>query len=112
MADPTRLRREVGLGGAALLGLGSMVGTGVFVSIGIAAGVAGPSLMAATVLAALVAAANGLSSAQLAAAHPVSGGTYEYGYLWLTPSFGFAAGWLFLLAKSASAATAALGFGG
>ncbi len=112
MADTTRLRREVGLGGAALLGLGSMVGTGVFVSIGIAAGVAGPSLMAATVLAALVAAANGLSSAQLAAAHPVSGGTYEYGYLWLTPSLGFAAGWLFLLAKSASAATAALGFGG
>ncbi len=112
MADPSRLRREVGLGGAALLGLGSMVGTGVFVSIGIAAGVAGPSLMAATVLAAFVAAANGLSSAQLAAAHPVSGGTYEYGYLWLSPSLGFAAGWLFLLAKSASAATAALGFGG
>lgn len=110
-ADGT-LKREVGLAGAILLGLGSMVGTGVFVSIGIAAGVAGPSLMAATVVAALIAAANGLSSAQLAAAHPVSGGTYEYGYLWLSPSFGFAAGWMFLLAKSASAATAALGFGG
>lgn len=106
------LRREVGLPGAILLGLGSMVGTGVFVSIGIAAGVAGPSLLAATVLAAAIAAANGLSSAQLAAAHPVSGGTYEYGYLWLSPAFGFAAGWMFLLAKSASAATAALGFGG
>jgi basic amino acid/polyamine antiporter, APA family len=106
------LKREVRLTGAILLGLGSMVGTGVFVSIGIAAGVAGPSLLAATVLAALVAAANGLSSAQLAAVHPVSGGTYEYGYLWLSPAFGFAAGWMFLLAKSASAATAALGFGG
>jgi APA family basic amino acid/polyamine antiporter len=107
-----QLRREVGLVGAILLGLGSMVGTGVFVSIGIAAGVAGPSLIAATLLAALVAAANGLSSAQLASAHPVSGGTYEYGYLWLSPAFGFTAGWMFLLAKSASAATAALGFGG
>lgn len=106
------LRREVGLAGAIFLGLGSMVGTGVFVSIGIAAGVAGPSLLAATLLAAFVASANGLSSAQLAAAHPVSGGTYEYGYLWLSPAFGFAAGWTFLLAKSASAATAALGFGG
>ncbi len=106
------LRREVGLAGAILLGLGSMVGTGVFVSIGIAAGVAGPSLIAATLLAAVVATANGLSSAQLAAANPVSGGTYEYGYLWLSPAFGFAAGWTFLLAKSASAATAALGFGG
>ncbi|HEY8479560.1 MAG TPA: amino acid permease, partial [Spirillospora sp.] len=72
------LRREVGLPGAVLLGLGAMVGTGVFVSIGLAAGVAGPALLAATLLAALVATANGLSSAQLAAAHPVSGGTYEY----------------------------------
>ena len=111
-SSDTGLRREVGLAGAVLLGLGSMVGTGVFVSIGIAAGVAGPSLLAATVLAALVATANGLASAQLAAAHPVSGGTYEYGYVWLSPAFGFTAGWMFLLAKSASAATAALGFGG
>lgn len=106
------LRREVGLPGAVLLGLGSMVGTGVFVSVGIAAGVAGPSVMAATLLAGLVATANGLSSAQLASAHPVSGGTYEYGYVWLSPVFGFAAGWMFMLAKSASAATAALGLSG
>jgi len=108
----TRLRREVGLTGAVLLGLGSMVGTGVFVSIGIAAGVAGPAVVAATLLAALVATANGLSSAQLAAAHPVSGGTYEYGYLWLSPALGFSAGWMFVLAKGASAATAALGLTG
>jgi basic amino acid/polyamine antiporter, APA family len=94
------------------LGLGSMIGTGVFVSVGIAAGVAGPLLLAATVLAALLAAANGLSSARLAAAHPVSGGTYEYGHRWLSPALGFSAGWMFLLAKSASAATAALGFSG
>jgi len=63
-------------------------------------------------LAALVATCNGLSSAQLAASHPVSGGTYEYGYRYLRPSLGFTAGWVFLLAKSASAATAALGFSG
>jgi len=107
-----RLRREVGLPGAVLLGLGSMVGTGVFVSVGIAAGVAGPAVLAATLLAALVAILNGLSSAQLAAAHPVSGGTYEYGYRWLSPVLGFSAGWTFLLAKTASAATAALGLSG
>ncbi|MEZ4750993.1 MAG: APC family permease [Bdellovibrionota bacterium] len=52
-----------------------------------------------------------LSSAELASAHPVSGGTYEYGYRYLSPAFGFAAGALFLVAKSASAATAALGLG-
>ena len=51
-----------------------------------------------------------MSSAQLAANHPVSGGTYEYGHRWLNPSLGFVAGWMFLCAKSASAATAALGF--
>jgi APA family basic amino acid/polyamine antiporter len=107
-----RLRREVGLPGAVLLGLGSMVGTGVFVSVGIAAGVAGPAVLASILLAALVAIVNGLSSAQLAAAHPVSGGTYEYGYRWLTPVLGFSAGWTFLLAKTASAATAALGLSG
>lgn len=109
---PAKLRRDVGLAGAVLLGLGSMVGTGVFVSVGIAAGVAGPSVIAATLLAAVVATANGLSSAQLASAHPVSGGTYEYGYVWLSPAFGFAAGWMFMLAKSASAGTAALGLSG
>jgi hypothetical protein len=49
------LRREVGLAGAVLLGLGSMVGTGVFVSVGIAAGIAGPAIIAATLLAALIA---------------------------------------------------------
>lgn len=115
MPEPTSspsLRRDLGLGGASLLGLGSMVGTGVFVSVGLAADVAGPMLLAATLLAALVATANGLSSAQLAALHPVSGGTYEYGYRWLTPGLGFTAGALFMLAKSASAATAALGFAG
>jgi APA family basic amino acid/polyamine antiporter len=106
------LQREMGLLGATMMGLGSVLGTGVFVSIGIAAGVAGPAVVLSIAVAALVAAGNGLSSAQLAASHPVSGGTYEYGYRWLHPSLGFTAGWMFLCAKSASAATAALGFSG
>lgn len=106
------LARVVGLWGAVWLGLGSILGTGVFVSLGIAAGVVGSGVVLATALAALVAAANGLSSAQLAAAHPVSGGTYEYGHRLLHPAAGFAAGWMFLAAKSASAATAALGCAG
>ncbi len=106
------LPRQLGLFGAAMMGLGAMIGTGVFVGLGVAAGIAGPSAVLATCLAAGVAVCNGLSSAQLAASHPVSGGTYEYGYKYLHPSLGFTAGWMFLLAKSASAATAALGFGG
>lgn len=95
-----------------MMGLGSIVGTGIFVSIGIAAGVAGPSVILAIAVAAILAVCNALSSAQLAANHPTSGGTYEYGYVYLRPWLGFAAGWMFLCAKSASAATAALGFAG
>ncbi|MEM6553453.1 MAG: APC family permease [Planctomycetota bacterium] len=106
------LKRQVGIGGAVVLGLGSILGTGVFVSIGIAAGVTGPSVVLAVGVAALVAVCNGLSSAQLAANHPVAGGTYAYGYRYLTPELGFTAGWLFLAAKSASAATAALAVAG
>lgn len=110
--DRADLARVVGLPGAILLGLGSIVGTGAFISIGIAAGVAGPTVVLAIAIAACLAACNGLSSAQLAADHPVSGGTYEYGYRYLSPTFGFSAGWMFLWAKSASAATAALGLSG
>jgi len=109
---PPVLKRELGLFGATMMGMGSILGTGVFISIGIASGVAGPAVILAIALAALVAICNGLNSAQLAANHAVSGGTYEYGYKYLNSWFGFTAGWTFLLAKTASAATAALGFAG
>lgn len=112
MTTTTQLQRQLGVFGAVMMGLGSIVGTGVFVSIGIGAGIAGPAVIIAIAIGALVATCNGLNSAQLAANHPVSGGTYEYGYHYLNPYLGFTAGWMFLLAKSASAATAALGFSG
>ncbi|QRN04618.1 amino acid permease [Legionella sp. MW5194] len=111
-AQKPRLQRELGLFGATMMGLGSIIGTGIFVSVGVAAGRAGPSVILAIGLSALVAVCNAFSSAQLAASHPVSGGTYEYGYRYLHPSLGFTAGWMFLCAKTASAATAALGFAG
>lgn len=111
-ATSLQLKRELGVWGATFMGLGSIIGTGIFVSIGIAAGVAGSAVIVAIFIGAIVAICNGLSSAQLAANHPVSGGTYEYGYEYLTPPLGFTAGWMFLVAKSASAATAALGFAG
>ncbi|HUQ02463.1 MAG TPA: APC family permease [Kofleriaceae bacterium] len=106
------LARVLDLRSAVLLGLGSIVGTGVFVSLGLAAGVAGSAVLLAVVLAALLATANGLSSAQLAAAHPTSGGTYEYAYRYLNRPLALVAGVTFLVAKSASAATAALGVAG
>jgi APA family basic amino acid/polyamine antiporter len=106
---PRQLQRSTGLAGALVIGLGSILGTGVFVSLALAAAPAGEALPLAILLAALLAGANGLSAAQLAAAMPVSGGSYEYGHRLLSPLAGFAAGWLFLCAKTASAAAAALG---
>ncbi len=105
----SQLKRQIRTPGAILMGLGSIIGTGIFVSIAIATQVAGNGIVVAILIAALLATLNGLSSAQLAAAHPVSGGTYAYGYRFLGSYFGFTAGWLFLVAKSASAATAVLG---
>lgn len=97
------------MAGAVVTGLGSIVGTGAFVAIGIASSNWGDVVIWAIPLAAFVAVFNGMSSAFLAGRYPVAGGTYEYGYRALNPWLGFSAGWLFLLAKSASAATAALG---
>lgn len=107
-----RLKRVTGLGGAVVIGLGSILGTGVFVSLAIAADIAGAGIMVAVVIAGMIATLNGFSSAGLAAAYPVSGGAYEYGYHFVNPLTGFIAGWMFLIAKGASAATAALGFSG
>ncbi len=106
------MKSQIGTPGAIVLGLGAILGTGIFVSLTIATEIAGNGIFVALILAAIVALGNGLSAAQLAAAHPVSGGTYAYGYRYLHPYAGFIAGWLFLGAKSASAATAALGFAG
>ena len=103
------LRREMGLGGAVVTGLGAILGTGAFVSIGIASGQWGDAVIYAIPAAGVVALCSGLSSAHLAGRFPVAGGTYEYGYQALGPYWGFAAGWLFILAKTASAASAALG---
>jgi APA family basic amino acid/polyamine antiporter len=105
----SRLRRELGLGGAVVTGLGSILGTGAFISIGLASSVWGDTVLLALPLAAVVAVFNGLSSAFLAGRFPVAGGTYEYGYRTLNPWLGFTAGWLFVLAKTASGASAALG---
>ena len=106
------LRREVSLLGATMLGLGSILGTGVFVSVAVIADTVGSGVALAFLLAAPLAACNALSSAQLAANHPVAGGTYEYGHRLLRPWLGFSAGWMFMCAKSAAAAAAAIGCAG
>lgn len=110
-SSPT-LRRDLGLPGAVGIGFGAIIGAGIFVVTGLAAGIAGPAFLVGLALAGVAAAANALSSAQLAAEYPRSGGTYEYGYRVLHPLAGFAAGWLFLASKISAAGTVALGLAG
>lgn len=106
------LRRDLGLLDAVGVGFGAIVGAGIFVVTGVAAGIAGPAFLVGLFLAGIAATCNALSSAQLAAEYPQSGGTYEYGYRVLNPWAGFAAGWMFLASKTAAAGTVALGLAG
>lgn len=106
----TTLDRRLGLADAVVIGLGSMLGAGVFVAFAPAAGAAGAGLLAGLVIAAIVAFCNATASAQLAAQYPTSGGTYVYGRERLGPWWGFMAGWGFVIGKTASCAAIALAF--
>jgi APA family basic amino acid/polyamine antiporter len=107
-AEPARLSRRLGVGDAVVIGLGSMIGAGVFAAIGPAAAAAGSALLVGLAVAAVVAYANATSSAQLAAAYPEAGGTYAYGRVRLGPFWGYLAGWGFVVGKTASLAAMAL----
>ncbi|MDD9153330.1 amino acid permease [Plantibacter flavus] len=109
MSDP-RLQRRLGTSAAVFIGLGSMMGAGVFAVFQPAAQVAGAGLLIGLVIAAVVACCNAMSSAQLAAQLPSAGGTYLYGRELIGPWWGFAAGWSFVVGKTASAAAMAVAF--
>ncbi|KQM61053.1 APC family permease [Agreia sp. Leaf210] len=106
----SRLERRLGLGDAVFIGLGSMIGAGVFAAFQPAAQIAGAGMLVGLVVAAIVAFCNASSSAQLAAQYPSAGGSYVYGREELGPRWGFAAGWSFLIGKTASSAAMAMVF--
>ncbi len=106
-----QLSRRLGTGDAVVVGLGAMVGAGVFAALGPAAEVAGSGLLIGLAIAALVAYANATSSAQLAALHPAAGGTYVYATVRLGRPAGVLAGIAFVIGKTASCAAMALTFG-
>lgn len=104
------LARRLSLTDAVAIGLGSMIGAGVFAVWSPALGVAGSGILVALGIAALVAFCNATSSAQLAAVHPVAGGTYAYARAEIGPWSGFIAGWCFVIGKIASCAAMAMTF--
>lgn len=107
------LRRSLGVFDAVVIGLGAMVGAGIFVALAPAARAAGsaPLLLVGLGLAAVVAYCNAMASARLAARYPASGGTYVYGRERLGPFWGYLAGWGFVVGKTASCAAMALTVG-
>ena len=109
-SPPTRLARKLGMGDAVVMGLGSMIGAGIFAALAPAARAAGSGLLIGLVVAALVAYCNATSSAALAALYPESGGTYVYGRKRFGAFWGFLAGWGFVVGKLASCAAMALTF--
>jgi basic amino acid/polyamine antiporter, APA family len=102
------LQRRLGVRDAVTVGAGSMIGAGVFSAWGPATDAAGDGVLIALLVAAVVAFCNATSSAQLAAVHPESGGTYVYGHRQLGPVWGFLAGWGFVVGKIASCVAIAL----
>lgn len=108
--DGPFLARKLNLLDAVVIGLGSMIGAGIFAAFGPAARAAGSGLLIGLAIAAVIAYCNATSSAQLAAQYPTSGGSYVYGRERLGPWWGFFAGWSFLVGKTASCAAMALTF--
>jgi APA family basic amino acid/polyamine antiporter len=110
-SEAQQLRRQLGLFDAVVIGLGSMIGAGIFAALGPAAATAGSALLVALGVAAVVAYCNATSSARLAAKYPASGGTYVYGRQRLGDFWGYLAGWGFVVGKTASCAAMALTVG-
>lgn len=109
--DGAQLQRQLGVFDAVVIGLGSMIGAGIFAALGPAAAAAGSGLLLGLAVAAVVAYCNATSSARLAATYPQSGGTYVYGRERLGPFWGYLAGWAFVVGKTASCAAMALTVG-
>ncbi|MFC8269158.1 APC family permease [Streptomyces cinereoruber] len=105
---PGELRRRLGTPDAVVIGLGAMLGAGIFASLAPAARAAGSGLLLGLALAAVVAYCNATSSARLAVLYPASGGTYVYGRERLGEFWGYLAGWAFVVGKTASCAAMAL----
>ena len=110
-AAPQELHRRLGTFDAVVIGLGSMIGAGIFAALAPAARAAGSGLLLGLAIAAVVAYCNATSSARLAARYPASGGTYVYGRERLGDFWGYLAGWAFVVGKTASCAAMALTVG-
>lgn len=105
-----KLTPTLGLLDAVLINIGAIIGAGIFIVTGIAAGLAGSSLVFSMLLAAVAASFTALSFAALAQWLPAEGGVYEYGYRLISPAVGFLGGWMWLVSNVLTGSAVSLGF--
>jgi APA family basic amino acid/polyamine antiporter len=94
------LRQTLGLFDATAIGIGAIIGGGIFVVTGIVAGLAGPALVLSIVIATIVAILTALSLVELATWLPAEGSVYEYTHRLVSPFAGFLAGWMWLVSNT------------
>ena len=104
------LKREIGLFGATALGIGAIIGSGIFIVTGIVAGVAGPAMIVSVIIAGIIAIFSAMSVAELGAYLPEEGGTYAYAQKLISPFAGFIAGWIWIFSNIFVGAAVSLGF--
>jgi APA family basic amino acid/polyamine antiporter len=108
----SKLRRSIGALDLTALGIGAIIGTGIFVIIGEAIGQSGPAIVVSFVLAGITCAFSALSYAELSSAIPVSGSAYTYGYATLGELVAWIIGWDLILEYGISVSAVAVGWGG
>lgn len=111
-AEESKLKRAVGTLDLTALGIGAVIGTGIFVIIGEAIGDSGPAIVLSFLLAGVTCMFSALSYAELAAAIPVSGSAYTYTYATMGELVAFIIGWDLILEYGVSIAAIAVGWGG
>jgi basic amino acid/polyamine antiporter, APA family len=108
--EPPALKREIGLFGATALGIGAIIGSGIFIVTGIVAGMAGPAMIISVLIAGVIALFSALCVAELSAYLPEEGGTYAYAQKLISPFAGFIAGWIWVFSNIFVGAAVSLGF--
>jgi APA family basic amino acid/polyamine antiporter len=110
MTGSIQLRREIGLFGATALGVGAIVGSGIFIVTGLVAGIAGPSMILSIILAGLIALLSAMSVSELSYCMPLEGGTYAFARTMISPYAGFIAGWIWIFSNIFVGAAVSFGF--
>lgn len=104
------LKRNLNLLDATSVGIGAIIGAGIFVVLGIAVGYAGPSVVISIIVAGIVASFTAFSFAELGSAIPKEGGAYAFAFELISPFAGFLVGILWLFAQIVAGAAISLGF--